>query len=121
MEMTAVSKKPTTVKTGATQKLLAFASLIVLVIFFSFSSSNFFQFDNIVGIMLSTAVIGILALGSTFFIITGGIDLAVGTVMTFAAVMTGVMITIWHLPLPIGVVGGIATGALCGKIIASLG
>ncbi|WP_028548830.1 ABC transporter permease [Paenibacillus sp. UNC451MF] len=116
MEMTAVRKKQTTVKTGATQKLLAFASLIVLVIFFSISSSNFFQFDNIVGIMLSTAVIGILALGSTFVIITGGIDLAVGTVMTFSAVMTGVIITIWHLPLPMGVIGGIATGALCGLI-----
>lgn len=116
MEITAVNTRQTVIKTGATQKLLAFASLIVLVIFFSLSSSNFFQFDNIVGIMLSTAVIGILALGSTFVIITGGIDLAVGTVMTFAAVMTGVMITIWHLPLPLGVIGGIATGALCGLI-----
>jgi ribose transport system permease protein len=101
---------------GATQKLLAFASLIVLVIFFSLSSGNFFRFDNFVAIMLSTAVIGVLALGSTFVIITGGIDLAVGTVMTFAAVMTGVMITLWHLPMPLGVIGGILTGAVCGLI-----
>jgi ribose transport system permease protein len=49
-------------------------------------------------------------------IITGGIDLAVGTVMTFAAVMTGVMITLWHFPMPLGIVGGVATGALCGLI-----
>ncbi|NOU95862.1 ABC transporter permease [Paenibacillus sp. LMG 31456] len=111
-----VLKPQVAIKTGATQKILAFASLIILVVIFSLSSSNFFQFDNIVGIMLSTAVIGVLALGSTFVIITSGIDLAVGTVMTFSSVMTGVIITVWHLPMPLGIVGGIATGAVCGII-----
>ncbi|OCT16019.1 ribose ABC transporter permease [Paenibacillus pectinilyticus] len=103
-------------QSGATQKLLAFASLIMLVIIFSVSSSNFFQFDNLIAIMLSTAVIGVLALGSTFVIITSGIDLAVGTVMTFSAVMAGVIITTWQLPLPLGIVGGILAGAVCGLI-----
>ncbi|MDF2648754.1 MAG: inner-rane translocator [Paenibacillus sp.] len=103
-------------QTGAAQKLLAFASLIMLVIIFSLSSSNFFQFNNLVAIMLSTAVIGVLALGSTFVIITSGIDLSVGTVMTFSSVMAGVIITTWHLPMPLGIIGGIATGAICGLI-----
>jgi ribose transport system permease protein len=111
-----ILKRMASAESGATQKLLAFASLIILVILFSVSSSNFFRFDNLVGIMLSAAVIGVLALGSTFVIITGGIDLAVGTVMTFASVMTGVMITLWHVSMPLGIVGGIATGALCGLI-----
>ncbi|WP_436233751.1 ABC transporter permease [Paenibacillus sp. LjRoot153] len=101
---------------GAAQKLLAFASLIMLVLIFSISSSNFFQFDNLIAIMLSTAVIGVLALGSTFVIITSGIDLAVGTVMTFSSVMAGVIITTWQLPMPLGIVGGILTGAVCGLI-----
>ncbi|WP_080839870.1 ABC transporter permease [Cohnella massiliensis] len=99
---------------GALQQLLAFASLIVLVVVFSLSSGNFLQFSNIVGILMSTAVIGVLALGSTFVIITGGIDLSVGTVMTLSAVMTGVFITFWGMPVAVGVVGGILTGALCG-------
>lgn len=103
-------------KTGALQQLLAFASLIVLVLFFSVASSNFFQFDNIVGILLSTAVTGVLALGSTFVIVTGGIDLSVGTVMTLCSVMTGVFITNMGLPIPVGIIGGIATGALCGLL-----
>ncbi|GFZ96090.1 ribose ABC transporter permease [Paenibacillus marchantiophytorum] len=103
-------------QTGAAQKLLAFASLIILMIIFSAASSNFFQFDNLVAIMLSTAVIGVLALGSTFVIITSGIDLAVGTVMTFSSVMAGVIITTWHMPMPLGIVGGILTGAVCGLI-----
>ncbi|MEC0310516.1 ABC transporter permease [Paenibacillus lautus] len=104
------------VKSGALQQVLALASLVVLILFFTFSSSNFFQFSNIVGILLSTAVIGVLALGSTFVIITGGIDLSVGTVMTLSGVMTGVCITFWGLPVPVGILGGILTGALCGLL-----
>lgn len=99
---------------GALQQLLAFASLVVLVVVFSLLSPNFFQFSNITGILLSTAVIGVLALGVTFVIITGGIDLSIGTVMTLCSVMTGVFITFWGLPIWVGVIGGILTGALCG-------
>ncbi|MGV2685958.1 ABC transporter permease, partial [Clostridium perfringens] len=104
------------IKSGALQQVLALASVVVLILFFTFSSSNFFQFSNIVGILLSTAVIGVLALGSTFVIITGGIDLSVGTVMTLSGVMTGVCITFWGLPVPVGILGGILTGALCGLL-----
>ncbi|WP_284645170.1 ABC transporter permease [Paenibacillus silviterrae] len=111
-----LSDRQTSLKGLAMQKVLAFASLILLIIVFTLSSSNFFRFDNLVAIILSTAVIGVLALGSTFVIITSGIDLAVGTVMTFASVMTGVIITTWQLPMPLGIAGGIATGALCGLI-----
>ena len=81
---------------------------------FSLASPNFLQFDNIVGILLSTAVNGVLALGVTFIIITGGIDLSVGTVMTLSAVMTGVFITLWGLPIPLGVLAGLGTGGLAG-------
>ena len=86
----------------ATQTLLAFASLILLIIIFTIASPNFFRPDNLIGILLATAVNGILAVGVTFIIITGGIDLSIGTVMTFSAVMTGVFITDVGLPIPLG-------------------
>ncbi|MEK5254936.1 MULTISPECIES: ABC transporter permease [unclassified Paenibacillus] len=111
-----IGSKQAGAQSGFKQKLLAFASLIILVIVFSIASSNFFQFSNLVGILVSTAVIGVLALGATFVIITGGIDLALGTVMTFSSVMVGVIITFWGLPVPLGIVGGILAGALCGFI-----
>ena len=79
----------------ARQKLLAFASLIGLMAFFSFASPSFMQIDNIMGILQSTAVNGVLAIACTFIIITAGIDLAVGTLMTFCAVMTGVVLVYW--------------------------
>lgn len=116
MKVAIANNKSILNKSGALQQLLASASLIALVLVFTFSSENFFRFDNIIGILLSTAVIGVLALGSTFVIITGGIDLAVGTVMTFSSVMTGVIITFWGLPIPFGIIGGVLTGALCGTI-----
>ena len=101
-------------RSDAIQKLLAFGGLIAMFVIFSLASPNFFQFSNIVGILLATSVNGVLALGATFVIITAGIDLSVGTVMTLSAVMTGVFITNLGLPLPIGVLGGLATGALAG-------
>jgi ribose transport system permease protein len=94
--------------------VLAFGALIVLFIVFSLASPNFLQFDNLVGILLATAVNGVLALGVTFVIITGGIDLSVGTVMSLSAVMTGVFITFWGFPVPVGIVGGIITGTVMG-------
>jgi len=98
------------------QQSLAFVTLVVLLIFFSIMSSVFFTWSNISGILLSTAVIGILALGTTFVIITGGIDLSIGTGMTLCAVMTAVSLTVWHVPFFIGVLVGVITGALMGAI-----
>jgi ribose transport system permease protein len=98
------------------QQSLAFATLVVLLVFFSITSSNFFTWSNVSGILLSTAVIGILALGTTFVIITGGIDLSIGTGMTLAAVMTGIFLVNLDLPLIVGVIGGILTGGLMGFV-----
>ena len=107
-------------RSEALQRILAFAALIILIIVFSLASPNFLQFRNVVGIFLATAVNGILALGVTFVIITAGIDLSIGTVMTFSAVITGVLVTNLGLPIPIGVLGGIAAGGLAGLINGDL-
>ncbi|GAA1541772.1 ribose transport system permease protein [Microbacterium ginsengiterrae] len=98
------------------QQSLAFGTLVILVIFFAIASPNFFTFSNIATVLLSTAVIGILALGTTFVIITGGIDLSLGTGMALCAVMTGVFITNMGLPVWVGILGGIATGVLMGLV-----
>jgi ribose transport system permease protein len=105
---------------AARQKLLAFASLILLLAYFSFASPVFMQTENILGILQSTAVNGVLAIACTFVIITGGIDLSVGTLMTFCAVICGVFLTYWELPMWTGVVAAIATGALCGTVSGTL-
>src|SRR5436853_2763823 len=98
----AIAQRRSFVRGDAVQRVLAFGALIALFVVFSLASPNFLQFDNVVGILLATSVNGVLALGVTFVIITGGIDLSLGTVMALAAVMTGVFVTNWHLPVVVG-------------------
>jgi ribose transport system permease protein len=105
---------------GAWQKILAFASLIALMAVFSIASDNFLQPDNLIGILQATAVNGVLAVATTFVIITGGIDLSIGTLITFCAGIAGVFLTYWGLPMPVGILAAIAAGALCGSVSGTL-
>src|ERR1035437_2900551 len=101
----------------AKQKVLAFASLIALLAVFTFlKPDGFMTEDNIIGILQSTTVIGVLAIASTFIIITSGIDLSVGVLMTFCAVMAGVFMVNLALPMCLGVLGALTMGALSGCI-----
>ncbi|SNS98814.1 ABC transporter permease [Antarctobacter heliothermus] len=102
------------VAAGTHQRVLAFASLIVLLIGFSIASPNFMQTSNMIAILQATSVNGVLAIAVTLVIITGGIDLSVGTMMTFCAVITGVVLTYAGMPLPLGVMAAVLTGAACG-------
>ena len=102
--------------TDRIQQLLAFAGLLVIFAFFSFANSSFFSYANVTNILFSTVVIGTLALGTTFVIITGGIDLSIGTGMTLCAVMSGVFIVNMGLPLSLGVPAAILFGGLIGLI-----
>lgn len=96
------------------QKFLAFGSLIALIVVFSVLSENFRTVGNMMNILQATSVIGVLAISATIIIITGGIDLSVGTAMTFTAVTAGMLLTWLQLPIPIGVAGAILMGALTG-------
>jgi ribose transport system permease protein len=102
--------------TAAEQRVLAFGALVILFAVFSILSEYFLTFDNFVDILLATAVNGVLALGVTFVITTGGIDLSVGTVMTLSSVTAATVITNWHWPLVLGVAVGLATGTACGAL-----
>lgn len=113
---TAAASAPARRFSGAQHRLLAFASLIMLIAVFSLASSNFLQTSNIISILQATSVNGVLAVASTLVIITGGIDLSVGTLMTFCAVCTGVVLTYMGMPLPFGVAAGILAGAASGTL-----
>lgn len=105
---------------GAAQKFLAFGALIILFIFFSFASPFFLTVDNTMAIVLATCVNGILALGVTFVIISGGMDLSIGTVMTFGSVMAAVSISNFGLPIWIGCIVAVLAGGLCGAVSGTL-
>jgi ribose transport system permease protein len=96
------------------QRVLALGALVILLAFFSLISEPFRTADNYVSILVATAVNGVLAMGVTFVIITGGIDLSVGTTMTFCSVILGLAVTNAGLPLWIGIPAALLAGALVG-------
>lgn len=98
------------------QKAVAFVVLIVLLIFFSIFAPNFAAWNNMVNIMQATAVNGVLGVAVTFVIISAGIDLAVGTMMTLTAVCAGLVLTNLGMPLPFGIAAALGSGALMGAI-----
>lgn len=110
--------------TGAQDIFWAFSGLIILLIGFSLASPNFMQTTNIIAILQATSVNGVLAIAATLVIISGGIDLSVGTLMTFCAVLGGVLLTNMGMPMWIGIpgalLGGFLSGALSGFFIAKL-
>ncbi|MBK8045881.1 MAG: ABC transporter permease [Anaerolineales bacterium] len=118
MDTTSASTGKAVRSSGAMQKLLAFGGLIVLFIIFSLLSPAFRTFENMQGIVLATAVNGVLALGVTFVIISGGIDLSIGTVMTLSAVVVGLVAgdDKAGFPIYLGVLVGLLTGGFAGAI-----
>ncbi len=101
---------------GLYHRLLAFSGLIFLVVGFSVGSPNFMQTANIINILQAASVNGVLAVAATLVIISGGIDLSVGTLMTFCAVIAGVFMTYWKLPEVIGVPAALVTGLISGSV-----
>jgi ribose transport system permease protein len=94
------------------QRLLPFFTLIALFIFLSIVSPSFLTATNLSSVARQTAVINIMALGMTVVIISGGIDLSVGSILALAGLL-GAM-AMHSYPVAAGVVAGLAAGTLCG-------
>ena len=71
------------------QKFAALAGLVFLVIAFSLTSNSFLTTSNGITLALQTTTIAFLGFGATCVIITGGIDLSVGSVLALAGVVAG--------------------------------
>lgn len=89
--------------------------MVLLFVFFTVMKEGYASYSNIMTIVLSTCVNGCLAIGVTFVIITAGIDLSVGPVMTFTAIMSGTALTVWGWPIWLCIIFGIFTGVICGS------
>lgn len=96
-------------------KLSALLTLGLLILVFSFTSPAFLSVNNGLTVLLQTSVVGLLAIGMTMVIITGGIDLSVGSVLALAGVVAGLTIKA-GLPVFPAMLLGIAAGAACGFV-----
>ncbi len=80
-------------------KLLAPLSLVIVYAFFAIFGRNFFSYTNLVNILDSSYYIGFIAIGVTFVIITGGIDLSCGTIMMASTIIGGTAYKTWGWPM----------------------
>jgi ribose transport system permease protein len=94
------------------QRLLPFLTLVALFIVLSIVSPSFLTATNLSSVARQTAVINIMALGMTVVIISGGIDLSVGSILALAGLL-GAM-TMQHHAVGAGIVAGLMIGAACG-------
>lgn len=105
------------------QNIITIVALAVLVVIFAALNSNFLDKYNIVSMAQSLAPYAIMALGVTFVIATGGIDLSIGTVCIAAAVVAGKMymegMPLWAT-IPVMIVIGTFFGFVNGLLIAKL-
>jgi len=100
------------------QRLLPFFTLIALFIILAIASPNFLTYTNLSSVVRQTAVINIMALGMTMIIISGGIDLSVGSILALSGLL-GTMTMEKH-GIPLGMVVGVLTGMLCGLFNGTL-
>lgn len=95
------------------QKLLPFLSLIGLFAALSIASPYFLTGNNLASVVRQTAVFNTMALGMTIVIISGGIDLSVGSILGLSG-LVGTMAMERGYPIAVGVAIGLAVGTLCG-------
>lgn len=102
---------------------LVFVALII-IIFMSITSDVFLTSQNIINILRQISINGILAVGMTFVILTGGIDLSVGSVVGITGVIVGSMLengTNWVLASLAALVISVICGIINGWLIAYIG
>ena len=88
--------------------------LLLLVMFFSLSSDHFFSLATLSTLLNQLPALTVVTVGMTLVLISGGIDLSVGSIMALSAGIIGVLATSFSLPLPVAALLGIVAGAAAG-------
>lgn len=95
--------------------------LLLMCIVFAFINPRFVSMDNILSVLRQISMLCIMACGVTFVMISGGLDLSVGSMCSIATVVWALGITDWGLPqgivIPITVIFGCLMGYLNGLLV----
>lgn len=93
---------------------IVLAVFVVVTLFFGIATKTFFSIANIKNIFLTLSITGMLGIGMTFTVISGGYDLSMGSAMCFAGVIAGYMMTVLNLPVIFGIIVPLIFGAVLG-------
>jgi len=96
------------------RKYAIFVILIALFILFSIFAPAFMTLTNIMNIARQISMMGIVTVGMTFIMLTGGVDLSVGSQMSCINITTAWLLVYGQVSVPIAIIGGIMTGVIWG-------
>ena len=91
-------------------------ALLALILGFGFSSEYFFSTDTLIAITNDIPALIVMAVGMTYVLVIGGIDLSVGSVLALSSGLCAVAIQAWGWDTPSAMALGLACGVLCGSI-----
>jgi ribose/xylose/arabinose/galactoside ABC-type transport system permease subunit len=93
---------------------------VLLFIGFGMLAPKFLNLQNFEIILSNASYAGIIAIGMTFVLLTGGIDLSVGSIMYVSAVVTGLVVNDAGLPVSVGLAAGLLVGLAFGVFNATI-
>ncbi len=112
----AVREKLSRIDLGGLKKYTVMLILLLLMILFSFMSPYFLTWRNLSNIITQNTYFIIVAIGLSFVMIGGGIDLSVGYQMSLVGVVTAMLMMVYHLPAWLAVLIGLLLGTTLGLI-----
>lgn len=95
------------------------AGLLIMVVVFASMTDVFLTQRNIVNILQQSSINACIAIGMTLVIISGGIDLSVGPVAAFAAVLSATLL-VSGVPVPLIILAALVVGLACGFVNGAL-
>ena len=96
--------------------LIVYGLILILSVYASLSSPNFLTERNIFNVLRTAAFLGTVAIGETFVIISGGIDLSVGSVIKLSVLVSAILMNGRPENIGVAVVATLAIGAAVGLI-----
>jgi ribose transport system permease protein len=96
--------------------------MVIVIAVFAFANDNFFTPGNLQAVLIAAAPFALIAIGQTLVILTGGIDLSVGSVIALSSMATAFVVKghpelVWLAPL-IGIAVGFVAGSISGLLVA---
>jgi ribose/xylose/arabinose/galactoside ABC-type transport system permease subunit len=94
--------------------------VLAIVVYLSLATDTFFTASNLAVVSRQISLSAVIAMGMTLVILTGGIDLSVGSVVAITSVILGLTMVRWGMPIWISILIGILMGAVIGLINGTL-
>lgn len=104
------------VKAIGAQRMVVFLAVLLLFVFFSLFSSSFRQYTTFISLLDSSYYIAFMAIGVTFCLITGGVDLSIGTGMICYSLFGAYILANWGVPTWVAMISCVILGLIIGCI-----